>query len=123
MTKADIRELSREMGLPTWDMPASPCLASRVAYGVPVTIEVLGRVERAEAGVRRLGFREFRVRHLGGAARVEIAEEELPRLADPDLRRAVEATVASAGYEQVVIDPQGYRRGRLNEALPQARRN
>jgi len=119
LTKPEVRELSREMGLPTWDMPASPCLASRVAYGTPVTTEVLGRIERAEAGLSRLGFREFRVRHVGDdAARVEVAPEELPRLADPSLRQAVERAVASAGYSRVVIDPQGYRRGRLNEELP-----
>ena len=119
LTKPQVRELSREMGLPTWDMPASPCLASRIAYGTPVTVEALGRVERAEAGLSRLGFREFRVRHVGGgAARVEVAPAELPRLDDPGLRQAVETAVTSAGYQVVVIDPQGYRRGRLNEDLP-----
>jgi pyridinium-3,5-biscarboxylic acid mononucleotide sulfurtransferase len=123
LTKADIRALSREMGLPTWDMPASPCLASRVAYGTPVTLDVLGRVERAEAGVQRLGFREFRVRHMDGVARVEIATQELARLTDPRLRRALEEAVAAAGYREVVIDPQGYRRGRLNEDLPTAQHN
>ena len=123
LAKTEVRAFSREMGLPTWDMPASPCLASRVAYGTPVTVEVLGRVERAEAGVRRLGFREFRVRHVGGAARVEVAQEELPRLGDPALRQAVEHAVTDAGYREVVIDPQGYRRGRLNEDLPPAHRN
>jgi len=115
LTKGDIRELSRELGLPTWDLPASPCLASRVAYGTPVTVEVLRRVERAEAGVRRLGFREFRVRHLNGTARVEIAPEEMDRLSVAETRRAIEEAVGAAGYRQVVIDPQGYRRGRLNE--------
>ena len=119
LTKPQVRELSLEMGLPTWDMPASPCLASRIAYGTPVTVEALGRVERAEAGLSRLGFREFRVRHVGGgAARVEVAPAELPRLDDPGLRQAVETAVTSAGYQVVVIDPQGYRRGRLNEDLP-----
>jgi pyridinium-3,5-biscarboxylic acid mononucleotide sulfurtransferase len=122
LTKPEVRELSREMGLPTWDMPASPCLASRVAYGTPVTVEALGRVERAEAGLSRLGFREFRVRHIGdGSARVEVAPAELPRLDDPGLRQAVETAVIFAGYQVVVIDPQGYRRGRLNEELPPAR--
>jgi uncharacterized protein len=118
LTKADIRLLSKAMDLPTWDLPASPCLASRIAYGTPVTVEALGRVERAEDGLRRLGFREFRVRHLGaGQARVEIAPDELPRLDEAGTRRAVEGAVREAGYEQVDIDPQGYRRGRLNEAL------
>lgn len=118
LTKQDVRDLSRDMGLPTWDLPASPCLASRIAYGTPVTVDVLRRVERAEAGVRRLGFREFRVRHLDGTARVEIAPEEMGRLAAAETRRAVEQAVGAAGYGQVVIDPQGYRRGRLNEDAP-----
>jgi uncharacterized protein len=118
LTKEDVRALSRDMGLPTWDLPASPCLASRVAYGMPVTVDVLRRVEQAEAGVRRLGFREFRVRHLNGTARVEIAPEEMKRLSVAETRRAIEAAVGAAGYRQVVIDPQGYRRGRLNEDTP-----
>lgn len=118
LSKEDVRGLSRDMGLPTWDLPASPCLASRVAYGMPVTVDVLRRVERAEAGVRRLGFREFRVRHLNGTARVEIAPEEMKRLSVAETRRAIEEAVGAAGYRQVVIDPQGYRRGRLNEDTP-----
>jgi pyridinium-3,5-biscarboxylic acid mononucleotide sulfurtransferase len=117
ITKADVRALSRRLSLPTWDMPASPCLASRVAYGTTVTPEVLRRVERAEEVLRARGFREFRVRHLGAAARIEVAPEELGRLADPALRHDLERGVAEVGYESVVIDPEGYRRGRLNEAL------
>jgi uncharacterized protein len=117
LTKADVRSLSRALGLPTAELPASPCLASRLPYGTPVTAEALRRVERAEAGLRALGFRELRVRHLGEAARVEIAPLELPRLEDPRTREAVLAAVREAGYADVVVDPQGYRRGRLNEAL------
>jgi uncharacterized protein len=118
LTKADVRALSRRLGLPTWDMPASPCLASRVAYGTAVTPEVLRRVEKAEDAVRARGFREFRVRHLGGAtARIEVAPEELSRLRDPRLQDELKRAVAEAGYEDVAIDPEGYRRGRLNEAL------
>lgn len=117
LTKADVRELSRALGLPTADLPASPCLASRLPYGTPVTVEALSRVERAEAGLRALGFRELRVRHLGESARVEIAPGELGRLEQPGTREAVLAAVRRAGYAQVAIDPQGYRRGRLNEAL------
>jgi uncharacterized protein len=115
--KQELRVLSRELGLPTWDQPASPCLSSRVAYGVAVTGAVLRQVERAEDALRRLGFRELRVRHLGSGARVEIAPDELTRLRDPRLREAVERGVREAGYAEVVIDAQGYRRGRLNEAL------
>ena len=117
LTKEDVRALSRELGLPTADLPSSPCLSSRLPYGTPVTLEALRRVERAEAAVRALGFRELRVRHLGETARVEIAREELGRLADAALRAAVEQAVRSAGYAQATVDPEGYRRGRLNEAL------
>ncbi len=117
LTKEDVRALSRELGLPTAELPASPCLSSRLPYGTPVTLEALRRVERAEAGVRALGFRELRVRHLGERARVEIAREEMGRLDDADLRAAVEAAVRAAGYAEAVIDPEGYRRGRLNDAL------
>ncbi len=117
LTKQDVRALSREMGLATWDLPASPCLSSRLPYGTPVTPEALRRVDRAEAAVAALGFREFRVRHLGERARVEIAPEELVRVADPSLRETLARLVKAAGYAEVVIDPEGYRRGRLNEAL------
>jgi len=117
LTKADVRALSRELGLPTAELPASPCLASRLPYGTPVTMEALRRVERAEAGLRALGFRELRVRHLGENARVEIAPVELPRLEHPQTREAVLAAVREAGYADVAVDPLGYRRGRLNQAL------
>ena len=117
LTKADVRALSRELALPTAELPASPCLASRLPYGTPVTPEALARVERAEAGLRALGFRELRVRHLGESARVEIAPLELPRLEAEGMREAVLAAVRRAGYAEVAIDAQGYRRGRLNEAL------
>lgn len=117
LSKADVRELSRAAGLPTWDLPASPCLSSRVAYGTPVTGPVLRQVERAEKALAALGFREFRVRHLGTSARVEIALVELGRLEDAALRRDVERAVAEAGYATVLVDPRGYRRGSLNEGL------
>jgi len=118
LTKSDVRELSRALGLPTWDAPASPCLSSRVAYGVSVTPPVLRQIERAEDALRALGFRELRVRHLGGgAARVELGAPELPRLQDAALRARVLACVAEAGYAHVTIDASGYRRGSLNDAL------
>jgi len=114
LSKDDIRLLSRERGLPTWDLPASPCLASRLPYGTTVTLEAMRRVEEAERGLRTLGFRELRVRHLGETGRVEIAPAEMGRLADPDVRVAVERAVRDAGYAHVAVDPDGYRRGRLN---------
>jgi uncharacterized protein len=114
LTKDDIRLLSRERGLPTWDLPASPCLASRLPHGTTVTLEAMRRVESAERALRALGFRELRVRHLGDTGRVEIAPGELARLADPAVRSAVERAVCDAGYAAVTIDPAGYRRGSLN---------
>jgi pyridinium-3,5-biscarboxylic acid mononucleotide sulfurtransferase len=116
-TKDDVRALSRALALPTSDLPSSPCLSSRVPYGTPVSPEVLRRVEAAETALRALGFRELRVRHLGEEARVEVAPGELPRLADPAVHAAAISAVTKAGYAVVVLDPEGYRRGRLNEAL------
>ena len=99
--KQDVRALSRQLELPTAELPASPCLASRLPYGTPVTREALARVDRAESALRALGFRELRVRHLGAAARVEIAPEELARLAaDAALREAVVRAVVSAGLRR-----------------------
>jgi pyridinium-3,5-biscarboxylic acid mononucleotide sulfurtransferase len=115
LTKAELREWSRELGLPTWDQPAAPCLASRIPYGTAVTPERLRQVEAAELTLRALGFREFRVRHHGDAARVEIAPGELARVAE--LRARIEEGVAAAGFRSVSVDERGYRRGSLNEAL------
>jgi uncharacterized protein len=114
LDKEDVRALSRELGLPTSDLPSSPCLSSRLPYGTEVTVEALRRVERAEEAVRSLGFRELRVRHFGDTARVEIAPAEMGRLAERSFREAVEEAVRAAGYPTVEIDPEGYRRGRLN---------
>lgn len=114
--KDDVRRLSRLAGLPTWDRPASPCLASRLPYGTAVTPERLRRVERAEAGLRALGLRELRVRDFGDLGRVELGGDELGRL-DDGLRERVAAAVRAAGFARAEIDPGGYRRGRLNEAL------
>lgn len=117
MTKQDVRELSRAHGLPTADLPASPCLASRLPYGMPVTAAAMRQVEAAEAALRALGFRELRVRHLGEGARIEIALEEMGRLERGGMREAVLAGVREAGFREARIDHQGYRRGRLNDAL------
>ncbi len=116
-TKEDVRALSRELGLPTAELPASPCLSSRLPYGTPVTLEALRRVERAEAARAGAGLPRAAGRHLGEAARVEIAREEMEKLGDAALREAVERAVRAAGYARATIDPEGYRRGRLNDAL------
>jgi len=115
LTKAMIRSASHARGLPTWNAPASPCLASRLPYGVGVTPERLRQVETAEDGLRARGYREFRVRHHGDAARLEFAPDELERAAAeaPALARVVRA----AGFERVLLDVDGYRRGALNEGL------
>jgi uncharacterized protein len=117
LTKQDVRALSRALGLPTAELPASPCLSSRLPYGTPVTAAALARVDRAERALHALGFRELRVRHLGDTARVEIAREEMGKLDEPGVREALAAALREAGYLESVVDPQGYRRGRLNEAL------
>jgi len=117
MSKREVRELSRRAGLPTWDKPASPCLSSRIAYGTPVTIERLGVVDRGEAIMRSLGFREFRVRHHDELVRLEIAPAEL----DGALRREVVDELAqkfrALGFRYVTLDLHGYRTGAMNEVL------
>jgi len=111
LDKAAIRELSRALGLPTWEKPAMACLASRVPTGVPVTIERLGQVERAEAALRSLGFRSVRVRHHETIARIELPPEERARLLDPPLASEAVQAVKAAGYRYVVLDLEGYRPG------------
>ena len=115
--KAEVRALSRALGLPTWDLPASPCLASRLPHGTPVTVAALRRVERAEAALKALGLRELRVRDFGRRARVELALAELQARAGATAELA--EAVRSAGYEQVEVDPRGYRRGSLGQLAPE----
>lgn len=108
-TKENIRERSRSLGLLTWDMPASPCLASRIPHHHEVTPDKLRQVEQAEAAVRALGFRVCRVRHHGDLARLEFGQDELPRAIEPAVADALTAGVRAAGFRDVVIDPRGYR--------------
>lgn len=115
LTKAEIRELSRRLGLPTWDQPSAPCLASRLPYGLGVTRERLQQVETAEAVLRERGFREFRVRHHGEVARLEIARAELPRAVEQAAELA--ARIREIGFRRVLLDVEGYRPGALNEGL------
>jgi len=118
LTKAEIRALAKAAGYPLWDRPAAPCLASRVEYGRTVTREVLEQVERAEEAVRRLGFRELRVRHHGDLARVEIARTELPRALSMEMLDAITAALKQAGYQYVTLDSTGFRSGSMNAILP-----
>jgi uncharacterized protein len=116
LTKREVRELSRRRGLQTWDQPSAPCLSSRLPYGLSVTPERLRQVEAAETALRGLGFREFRVRHHGTVARLEIAPGEMRRAFQ--LRSQVTAPLLALGFARVLLDVEGYRRGALNEGLP-----
>ncbi len=115
--KAEIRELSRRLGLPTWDRPASACLASRIPYGTRVTPENLSIVEKGEAILRELGFRQFRVRYHEELARIEIAPEELPRALNPGMARVLAERFKQIGFTYVTLDLEGYRQGSLNAPL------
>jgi len=115
--KAEIRTLSQRAGLPTWDRPASACLASRLPYGTEVTPERLALIERGEAALRDLGFRQFRVRLHEKLARVEIAPEEMPRAMSPEMAASIASRLKTAGFTYVALDLEGYRQGSLNESL------
>jgi len=117
LTKAEIRELSRLAGLPTWDRPASACLSSRIPYGTPVTIENVKTVETGEEQIKALGFRQFRVRFHGEIVRLEIAREEMPRALTMEMAEAFTRLFKSLGFKYVALDLEGYRQGSLNEVL------
>ena len=119
LRKAEIRHLSQRVGLPTWDRPASACLASRVPYGTEVTPERLTLIERGEAALRELGFRQFRVRLHDKLARVEIAPEEMDRAFTRETSAAISQALKRAGFTYVALDLEGYRQGSLNETLKQ----
>ena len=121
LAKAEIRLLSRRANLPTWDRPASACLASRVPYGTEVTRERLSLVERGEAILRELGFRQFRVRLHGNLARIEISPDELPRALSQEMAAVIAERLKSAGFAYVTLDLEGYRQGSLNEVLAPSR--
>lgn len=117
LTKDDIRRLSRQLGLPTADIPSSPCLASRISYGLEITSERLRQVDEAEAFLREAGFVEFRVRHHDEVARIEVPPGEIARLAAEPLRSQVVDKLKRIGFRYVALDLQGFRSGSLNEAL------
>jgi pyridinium-3,5-biscarboxylic acid mononucleotide sulfurtransferase len=117
LTKLEIRQLSRRLDLPTWDEPASACLASRLPYGSEVTVEKLRMVEQAEDVLHSLGIRHCRVRHHNDVARLEVPAAEMPRILEADLREAIVRDLKAIGYRYVSLDLQGYRTGSLNEVL------
>jgi uncharacterized protein len=119
LSKAEIRALSRQAGLPTADLPASACLSSRLPYGTEVTPERLRQVEEGEERLRALGFRQLRLRHHGELARIEIDPTELPRALEPAMARAMAEAIKPLGFRYVALDLEGYRTGSLNESLLQ----
>ena len=117
LTKADVRAVSRYLGLATWDRPASPCLSSRVPYGTAIDEALLARIDAAEQFLRELGFGELRVRAHGALARLEVRLDELPRLRDETLLAAVTERLRALGFAEVSVDPRGFRSGSLNEGI------
>jgi uncharacterized protein len=122
LSKSDIRQLAREAGLKVWDRPASACLSSRVAYGQPVTREVLTRIEQGENRLRELGFRQFRVRDHGDIARIEIAREELAEALSEEMMATFSDDFKKLGFQYVTLDCGGFRSGSMNAVLPRATR-
>ncbi|MBI4233915.1 MAG: ATP-dependent sacrificial sulfur transferase LarE [Chloroflexi bacterium] len=117
LTKADIRRLSRDRGLPTWDKPAQACLASRFPTGTAITQELLEQVAQAEAYLHSLGLRQVRVRHHGPIARIEVEPDDLSRLVADGVRQGIVSRLQALGYTYISLDLAGYRTGSLNEVL------
>jgi uncharacterized protein len=117
LRKEEIRELSRQQGLRTWDQPASACLSSRIPYGSAVTVEKLRMIDRGEEALRSLGFRQFRVRHHGDVARLEFSRDEMPRALNMQTFEAIGREFKKIGFQFVAVDVEGYRSGALNEVL------
>ena len=122
LTKAEIREQSRALGLPTWDKPAQACLSSRIPYGTPVTVEALARIAEAEEYLRSLGIERLRVRHHDSVARIEVGIEDFCILLDDETRRGVVDRFREIGYSYVTLDLEGFRSGSMNEVLAGLRR-
>jgi uncharacterized protein len=121
VAKTVVRALAEHLGVPSADKPASPCLASRIPYGVPVDAPTLARIDRAEQAVKGLGYRVLRVRHHGELGRIELGADELESaLSEPGRRAALEAAVRSAGYARAALAGQPFRSGSLNDGLPGA---
>lgn len=117
LSKADIRRLSKEMGLPTWNKPAMACLATRIPYGTPITKNALDRVARAEAVLWAQGFSMCRVRHHGDVARIEVSRDEVGRFFEENLRRSIAQKLRDIGFQHISVDLEGYVQGSMNRAL------
>ena len=117
LTKVEIRSLSKDMEMPTWDKPAQACLSSRIPYGTPVSVEALTRIAKAEEFLRGLGIGQLRVRHHGTVARIEVTPADFPALLDEDTRKNIGQYFRSIGYAYVTIDLEGFRSGSMNEVL------
>jgi uncharacterized protein len=117
LNKQEVRELSQQLGLPTWDKPAMACLASRIPYGQAVTREKLSMIEQAEDVLIGMGFQQVRVRHHGDVARIEVPREDLPKLLDADRSRIIESRFREIGFQFVTVDILGFRSGSLNQAI------
>ncbi|MGB9793033.1 MAG: TIGR00268 family protein, partial [Thermacetogeniaceae bacterium] len=115
--KEEVRQMAKALGLRNWDMPARPCLATRIPYGEPISLEKLRMVECAEEKLAALGFDNVRVRHHGDVARIELPSREMPRFLNMDLFRRVSQLVKSCGFTYVALDMDGYRMGSSNEAI------
>jgi uncharacterized protein len=116
-TKRDVRTLSKRLGLSSWDKPANPCLASRIPYGTPITLENLDKIRAGEKFIRDLGFPVVRLRHHGEIARIEVPPADFPRLLKPATARRIAARLKSLGYLWTALDIEGYRMGSLNRAV------
>lgn len=116
-TKDEIRRLSHELKLPTWDKPALACLASRIPYGETIDRPLLARIEKAENALQELGLQQFRVRHHGNLARIEVPPDQIESMTRPLLRQQLVTAIKAAGYQYVSLDLQGYRTGAMNEVL------
>jgi len=117
LDKAEVRELSRKLGLPTWNLPVNACLATRIPYGEAITGEKLRQVAAAEEALRELGFQQLRVRHHGPLARVEVAPAQLSRLTQQPVRKQVVAALQEVGFAYVTVDLAGYRSGSMDEVI------
>ncbi len=118
LTKGEVREFSKELGLPVWDKPAQACLSSRIPYGTPVSVEALTRIGQAEAFLRELGLKQLRVRHHDTVARIEIEPEDFSLVLDSVIRERITKRFKSLGYAYVTLDLTGFRSGSMNEVLP-----